>query len=87
MIVELIEAYELDFTPKENTYKFDYNEVRGKVFDSIHPFEEGNLIYLASVTTGESKLRSSAITKVNTYENNEIEVHTKNTIYTFKEIN
>jgi hypothetical protein len=39
MIVELVEAYELDFTPKKNTHQFDYNDVRGELFKSINLFE------------------------------------------------
>jgi len=86
MIVKLVEAYELDFTPKQNTYKMDYDLVRGGLFESIVDFEEGNCIYLTLIANGESQLQSSTITKVNIYANNEIEVHTRNTIYTFEEI-
>jgi len=88
MILKLIEVYEHDFTPKQNTSRLNYEDVRGKLFEEVIPTIEGQNMILDFIGDRgyHETLRTSTVSKINKYGNNEIEVHTRNTIYTFKKI-
>jgi hypothetical protein len=81
--LKLLQIFEVDgVTPKRRSFKFNYQEIQGKIFTELKPTEVGSHMLL-SLADDHEPIKTTTVQAID-IEGCDLRVLTRNTIYHFE---